>query len=58
MRGAGKALGGAVYQGVDLPQLLDRGYCFLTLGVDTRLLGTAMRKLAECPDLLRQFDHR
>ncbi|MGE4337032.1 MAG: HpcH/HpaI aldolase/citrate lyase family protein [Pigmentiphaga sp.] len=49
---AGKALGAAVYPGVNISQLLQRGHRFITLGIDTRLLGAAMRQqLNDCSDL-------
>lgn len=55
---AGKALGGAVHNGTTLEELIARNYRFVTLGVDTRLLGLAMRRqLAECPQLARELDH-
>ena len=40
----GKTLGTVLYPGTTLPELLERGHRFITLGADTLLLGRAMRE--------------
>ncbi len=52
---AGKAIGAALSPEVSLAQLMERGHRFITMGVDSRMLGNAMREqLAGCPDRMRQ----
>lgn len=46
----GEALDSAVSPGKGVKDALARGHRFITMGIDTRLLGQAMaQQLAECP---------
>lgn len=49
-RDAGKAMGSALSPGNGVKEALARGHLFITMGIDTRLLGQAMtQQLADCP---------